>query len=288
MKPSRSIIRDIRGLRYHIRTWGDEAAPRLFMLHGFLDASASFQFLVNELRREWLILAPDWRGFGLTEWQRTSYYFPDYLADLDELLNAFSAAQPATLIGHSMGANVAGFYAGIRPVRVARLILLEGFGLPAVPPQAAPDRLSRWLGQIDDPPAFRRYPDFAALAARLRASNPRLSEERALFLAHHSGRQLPSGEVAFSGDPYHRVPNPILYRIEEAKACWRRITAPVLWVVGSDSELLARARSDPADYAARIACIARREDVVIKGAGHMLHHDQPEALAAVIERFVAR
>lgn len=82
MKESRSQFVPIRGLRYHIRTWGDPHSPKLFLLHGWMDVSASFQFLVDALRREWCVFAPDWRGFGLTEWPQDGYWFADYLADL--------------------------------------------------------------------------------------------------------------------------------------------------------------------------------------------------------------
>lgn len=68
MKSSRSQFHDIRGLRYHVRTWGEPHWPRLFLLHGWMDVSASFQFLVDSLKHDWYVIAPDWRGFGLTEW----------------------------------------------------------------------------------------------------------------------------------------------------------------------------------------------------------------------------
>ena len=114
MKPSTSLFIDIRGLRYHIRSWGDNDAPKLFMLHGWMDVSASFQFTVDALKGDWHVLAPDWRGFGLTDWAPADYWFPDYVADLDVLLNLLSHDEPATIVGHSMGGNIAGLYAGAR------------------------------------------------------------------------------------------------------------------------------------------------------------------------------
>ena len=47
MTESNSRFLDVRGLRYHVGTWGNESAPKLFMLHGWMDVSASFQFLVD-------------------------------------------------------------------------------------------------------------------------------------------------------------------------------------------------------------------------------------------------
>src|SRR3954469_23947014 len=93
MRQSESQFLNIRGLRYHVRTWGDPSHPKLFMLHGWMDVSASFQFLVDALQKDWHVLAPDWRGYGLTEWPQDGYWFHDYLGDLDALLTALSPDQ---------------------------------------------------------------------------------------------------------------------------------------------------------------------------------------------------
>src|SRR5450830_2042280 len=121
-KAARSEFLPLRGLRAHVRHWGEPEAPLLFMLHGWMDVSASFQFVVDHLQREWHVIAPDWRGFGLSERSgRDGYWYPDYLADLDALLSFYSPQAPVRLLGHSMGANVAMMYSGIRPQRIEKL-----------------------------------------------------------------------------------------------------------------------------------------------------------------------
>jgi len=287
MKPSQSEFVQIRGLRYHCRCWGDERAPKLFMLHGWMDVSASFQFLVDALRRDWRVIAPDWRGFGLSEWAKSDgYWFPDYFADLDRLLEHFQADSPTALVGHSMGGNVAAMYAGIRPERVAKLVNLEGLGLTGTRAEKAPGRYARWLAELREKPAFRDYQSFEALAERLRGNNSRLSGEKAAFLARHWGRSKPDGRVELASDPAHKLVNPVLYRVEEAEACWRKAAAPVLWVVGAESNAVEFLKLSPQDLAARKSCFQRLTERVIPEAGHMLHHDQPERLAAVIEEFL--
>ena len=288
MKLSESLFVPVRGLRYHCRCWGDERAPKLFLLHGWMDVSASFQFLVDALRGDWRVIAPDWRGFGLSEWAKSdSYWFPDYFADLDRLLDHFQAEAPVTLIGHSMGGNVAAKYAGIQPERVAHLINLEGLGLTGARAEKAPERYARWLGELGgEKPAFRDYDSFEALAERLRGKNSRLSSERASFLARHWGRAKPDGRVELASDPAHKLVNPVLYRIEEAQACWRKVTAPVLWVAGAESKAPEMLKLPSADLAERKRCFQKLTERVIADAGHMVHHDQPERLAAVIEEFL--
>ncbi len=257
------------------------------MLHGWMDVSASFQFLVDAFRRDWRVIAPDWRGFGLSEWAKSDgYWFPDYFADLDRLLDHFQPEAPVILIGHSMGGNVAAMYAGIRPERVASLVNLEGFGLTGTRAERAPERYARWLGELADKPGFRDYENFEALAERLRSNNSRLSGERASFLARHWGRAKPDGRVELASDPVHKLVNPVLYRIEEAEACWRKVAAPVLWVAGAESKALEMLKLSSADLAERKGCFRKLTERVISGAGHMVHHDQPERLAEVIEEFL--
>ncbi len=289
MKTNTSVFLDIRSLRYHCRVWGEADRPKLFMLHGWMDVSASFQFLVDALRDDWQVIAPDWRGYGLSAWgPADSYWFPDYLGDLDRLLAQFEPDRPATLIGHSMGGNVASLYAGVRPERVARLANLEGFGMSRSEPDKAPGRYAKWLAQLAHKPGFRDYDDFAQLAGRMRAGNPRLSEERALYLAQHWGKKNSAGRVELRSDPAHKLINPVSYQLEEAMACWSNVAAPVLWIDGAESKIMERARIDARDCEARKACFRDLRAHTIEHAGHMLHHDQPERVAEVIEAFLRR
>jgi pimeloyl-ACP methyl ester carboxylesterase len=286
MRPSESLFLDIRGLRYHVRHWSRAGAPKLVLLHGWMDVSASFQFVVDALRGDWDIFAPDWRGYGLTDWSKEDcYWFPDYLADLDFILQEIHADQPVNLVGHSLGGNVAALYAGIRPERVAKVVNLEGFGLGRTGPEQAPERYAKWLDELHDRPQLRPYASFAELEERLRAGNSRLTAERAHFLARHWGREEKGGGVVLRGDPAHKIVNAQLYRYEEALACWRQVTAPVLWVEGALSETARRLKLDAAQLTERRAAFRNVRAVTVPDAGHMLHHDQPEAVAALVEEF---
>jgi pimeloyl-ACP methyl ester carboxylesterase len=286
MKSSASEFLTIRGLKSHVRLWGPPEAPKLFLLHGWMDCSASFQFLVDALEREWRVIAPDWRGFGRSEWLNAPYWFPDYLADLDRLLDHYSPHEPARLVGHSMGGNIVGLYAGVRPARVARLAILEGFGLHPTDPAQAPARYAKWLEQDKTGATLRDYADLDEFAARLMRDNPRLSRTQAEFLAANFSQRRPDGRLGYAADPWHRVINPVLYRFEEAKACWRAVTAPVLWVVARDSALYKEFAARSRDYAERIASFRDLRELVLEDCGHMVHHDQPRRLAQAIEAFL--
>ncbi|MBI1943679.1 MAG: alpha/beta hydrolase [Betaproteobacteria bacterium] len=288
MRQSESLFFDIRGLRYHVRRWQGGPARRVVLLHGWMDVSASFQFLVDALGAEWDAFAPDWRGYGLSAWSGAdSYWFPDYIADLDALLERIQPDAPVNLVGHSLGANVAGLYAGIRPARVAKFVNLEGFGMPATRPEQAPRRYARWLEELRVEPRLRPYADYTELADRMQRNNPRLPRERAEFLARHWGKDAPAGGVVLRSDPAHKLVNANLYRLDEARACWERVTAPVLWVDASESETRTRMKLTAAELAERRNAFKNLQYEIVQGSGHMLHHDQPEVVAGLMRDFLA-
>lgn len=288
MKQSESVFLRVRGLNYHCRCWGEEGAPKLFMLHGFQDVSASWQFTVDALAGNWHVIAPDWRGYGLTDWGgQDTYWFPDFVADLDAILDHFEPELPANLMAHSMGASVAGLYAGAVPKRIRKFVSVEGFGGPPADAEDAPRRYAKWLRQIVSGEQQRPYADFADFAERMMAENPRLTAERAAFLVQHWGKEEADGSVVRRADPVHKVVRPTPSRIDEAVACWRQISAPVLLVEGANSRAVAAQRSQPEEYQERLAAFQTLVDVErIADAGHNIHHDQPEALATVVEKFL--
>ncbi len=247
----------VRGLRHHVTQWAGSDPEPVFLLHGWMDTGDTFQFLVDAMPDRRTCIAPDWRGFGRSEWPADGYWFPDYYADLEALLDHFAPGDRVTLVGHSMGGNIATMYAGIRPERVRRVVCIEGFGLLRTRPEQAPGRYREWLGQVREPPKFARFPSVESFAHLLARRNPRLTPERAAFIAAAWTERLPDGGVQVRSDPAHKRVNPVLYRREEAEACWREIEAPVLY-----------------------CCIP--------GASHMAHHEQPELLAREIEAFFER
>lgn len=294
-RPARTSRVDGRGLALHVTQWGREGAPRLFLLHGWMDVGASFQFLVDALEREWHVIAPDLRGFGRSEWQPHGYWFADYVADCEALIAHFAPGEPATLVGHSLGANVALHYAGVRPGRVAALVALDGFGIPSEPADAAPRKLEAWLDALARPPAFASYDSYEAVAARLTRNDPRLAPDKAAWLARHWAAKGTDGRVRLTSDPRHKIPFPHVYRLEEVFAVWRRIRARTLWIAAADSHIPRWLDAHPegegatdslAGVRARMAHVPGATLVTIPDAGHMLHHDQPEAVARAIEQFL--
>lgn len=306
-RPSRSEFVPIRHLRYHVRQWGQPApgvAP-LVMVHGWMDVGASFQFVVDAMAQDHWVVAPDWRGYGLTGFDAQApggpgyrpatdhYTFADYLADLDALLDHYAPGQPVDLVGHSMGGNIAMLYAGVRPERIRRLVNLEGFGMPATRPAQAAGRYAKWLDEVKaihtGAMALKTYDSVAGVASRLMKTNPRLGQDKADWLAPHWAAQAADGRWAILGDAAHKVVNPQLYRVEEVLDIYSRITAPVLAVESSDNELEHwwKGKYTLAEYHERLQKVPQVRRALVTDAGHMLHHDQPGQLAALLEAFLA-
>ncbi|MDO9312921.1 MAG: alpha/beta hydrolase [Burkholderiaceae bacterium] len=291
---SHSEFVPIRQLNYHVRCWGQ---PRpgitpLVLLHGWMDVAASFQFVVDAMSQDHVIIAPDWRGFGLTQsGGADAFWFPDYLADLDALLDHYAPGQSVNLVGHSMGGNVAMIYAGVRPERVRRLINLEGFGLPDTVPTQAPARLTQWMTEVKQfhlgAMKLKTYDSLAAVAARLAKNNRYLSMDKARWLANHWSAEIAPGQWTILGEAAHKITSAHLYRVDEVLAIYRLISAPTLMVEAADDSMTAwwRGQFTLAQHHERLKSVAHVETVTVPDCGHMLHHDQPQAVAELLERF---
>ena len=323
-RPASSEFTPVRTLDYHVLHWGEPRSdlPPLVLMHGWMDVAASYQFVVDAFSPDFLrgrrIIAADWRGFGLTGLAgagprpgdlasapgampgggatypgHDNYWFPDYLADLDMLLDHYAGGQPVDLVGHSMGGNVVMLYAGVRPQRIRRLVNLEGFGMPATTPDKAPRRYAQWLDELKSlhrgELALKSYADADGVARRLMKTNPRLPEDKAQWLARHWARPNAQGRWEILGDAAHKIVNAQLYRVEEVLACFAQISAPVLSVEASENQMDQwwRGSYTLAEFHERLKSVSKLQQAVIQDAGHMLHHDQPERLAALIEDFLA-
>jgi len=298
----------VRGVPYHVLRWSPSAGalphtdppPPLVLMHGWMDVGASFQFMVDALSLAFLqgrtLIAPSWRGFGLSESAQEHFWFADYLADLEVLLDHYAPNTAVDLLGHSMGGNVVMMYAGIRPERIRKLINLEGFGMPANTPEQAAQRYAQWLHELQrvrqGEMALKTYDNAQGVARRLMKTNPRLPEDKALWLAHQWARPIAGGPQAgqweILGSAAHKVVSAQLYQVEEVLEIWKRITAPVLMVQASLNEMPVWWKNSYTldEFTQRIQVVPQVQHAKIEPAGHMLHHDQPQQLAALIEDFL--
>lgn len=275
------------GLGYHYLEWDNAASTRtLVLLHGFLDFSGGWQATVNAgLYKDFHIVAPDMRGHGDSDRIGAGgyYHFFDYVADLRSFIGQVGR-QRVSLVGHSMGGSIAGYYAGSFPDELEALVLMEGLGPPDdhTPP---PDRVKQWVRhwKLAAARAPHMYKDIAEAAAKLRSRDKRLGEELALDLATWGTRELASGGRVFKHDPLHLSLGPIGFTTATAESFWKRITCPILLIDGAESVL----NHTPEERARRRAFLKDPQLDVIEGAGHMMQRHQPAEVSRILCKFLS-
>ena len=276
----------IRGMRYHIRHWGREGAPKIFLFHGWMDSSVTWQFLVDELiaqsSHDWHFIAPDWSGYGESEARPGGSMFIGFLGDMEHVIRHYANEGMLKIIGHSMGANLASIYASARHERVSHFVNLEGLapmpgGIFAKP---LAEQVARWLnGSRGKTQGYQSPEEFVE---RLRGQNPLLSESRARFLAEHFLEQSSDGEFLPKADVEARQVAPIYPHPDQVMELLRNISAKVLVVRGTDSFVSKAFAGYEEQLAERLACYQNRSDLILEGASHNMHHEFPEQVAASV------
>lgn len=103
---------------------GPEAGPPLVLLHGITGWWRAWEPLLHYLTAAWHVYAVDLRGHGLSGRPAEDYRLSDYARDIVAFLER-QVAQPAVLLGHSLGALTAMATAPLAPDRVRALVLVD-------------------------------------------------------------------------------------------------------------------------------------------------------------------
>ena len=276
---STSGFQRVNGLKLWVHRFREESAPpsglTILLLHGFMDAGATWDLVAPALARGGHeVVAPDLRGFGQSDsvGHGGYYHFPDYVADVAELVDALAPRRLA-VVGHSMGGTVAALYAGTFPQRVERLALLEGMGPTATEPHLAVDRMASWLRTLREVPRVPRpLTSLQEAIERLSLHHPRVPREVIESRARLLTRANEAGRLVWAYDPLHRTTAPTPFHADSFKEFLRRIDCPTLVVGGGPTGW------HPADEAERLACIPHSTRFELPSAGHMMHWTEPSAL----------
>jgi pimeloyl-ACP methyl ester carboxylesterase len=265
----------VRGLTLRLRERG--AGEPSVLLHGWLDHCGSFDALAPRLPG-WTV-AYDQRGHGQSAWVGPGgfYHFVEYLADLDGVIGSLGVAGPVRLVGHSMGAAVALYYAAVRPERVAHVTLLDGLPL-ATYAREVPERLAGWLDDLGKDRRRRTVGSVDEARARLLRNNPNLSAEAVEALAGPlSPDPEQGGALAWTWDPLLRARSPLPVSEDVTQELLGRVRAKVLLLRAENGIL-----PDERAVRDRFARIASLQIETIAGSGHHLHLEQPDEVAARI------
>ena len=274
-----------QGVKLHYLDWGNSDAPTLLLIHGTRDHARSWDWTARALRDRWHVVALDLRGHGDSEWPPDgAYLLPYHLLDILEMIELLGPA-PVTVVAHSFGGNVVARYAGIYPERIRKIVFVDSLG--PTPDnygnwaKEGPVKRSRdWIAQRRDAGLMqpRRLASIEDGAARMRKTNPRLTEDQALHLASHGLRKFEDG-YSWKFDPRVSMFAPEDFAVQ-GSFYWREITAPALILYGRKSWT-----SDPvAD--GRAAFFQHKRCVTFEDAGHWIHHDVLDEFLRLLNEFL--
>ncbi|MBE7635298.1 alpha/beta fold hydrolase [Sneathiella sp. P13V-1] len=273
--------------KLHYVDWGNPEAPPLLLIHGGRDHCRNWDWIAEELRHDWHIIAPDMRGHGDSEWSTDgNYSVQNYIYDIAQLVHQ-KELSPVTIVSHSMGGNIALRYTGLYPEKVRKLVAIEGLGPSPkmIEEMQQTSMAERWRKWIDEKRAasartHRKYETFEDALARMKGENKHLSDEQALHLTIHAVNQNEDGTFSWKFDPHMRVWGPFDLPHEEVQKLWGEITCPTLLCYGEDSWA-----SNPEEDG-RIKYFNTAKVKNYKNAGHWLHHDQFEEFLADLKEFL--
>jgi pimeloyl-ACP methyl ester carboxylesterase len=274
-------------LRLHYADWGNPAAPPLILLHGGRDHCRSWDWTAQALRHDWHVIAPDLRGHGDSAWSSDGNYpMAAYVFDLAQLIRVQELA-PLSIVGHSLGGNIALRFAGLYPQALKSLVVIEGLGLsPQLgaerDAQDFKERMRAWIDLKRSLAARhqRRYPSIDAAAERMRAANTRLSAAQAQQLTLHGMNENADGSYSWKYDNDVRIEPPPDFTTAQLHELWGCVTCPTLLAYGKQSWA-----SNPAlDGRARF--FQNCEVQLFEHAGHWIHHDCLDEFVQALKRFL--
>ena len=266
--------------------------PPLLCLSGYQDTAKTFLFLDEVLGRFDPILL-DWRGQGASMRRERMYTIQEAFADLIRFINIQLpqvTEGPVHILAHSMGAALAARFAGTLPERVRSLVLVEGFS-GIISADAEADRLRSWAEHLteDVERDGRSMNDIADVERVLSRIHRGVRKDRIAVLARLLARPQdpaePDRNFVWVHDPFLKNGTvPLSFAPEISRALWRRIAVPVLLFLGKKSHL----HPGPARLPEILSHFKTLELCEVDGAGHNLHHDQPEALVPEMLAFYGK
>lgn len=239
----------------------------LLMLHGWTLDHRMWAPQLVDLSKEFLLIAPDRRGFGSTA------LAPDLareLDDIDAILDHFGLEQ-ACILGMSQGGRIALRYAAERPARLRGLILhgapLDGFNPPPNKEDRIPFETYRQWAQQHRMDKMRDHWR-AHVLMTLPNDRPDLRALADAMLTRYSGADL------LAAMPAAPASN-LAARLAE-------IAAPTLALLGEHDSRWLHLVADTLAYG-----LPHCRKVVVAGGGHLINLTHPVAYNAALRAFLS-
>ena len=254
------------GADHHYEIAGE--GPALVFLHGLGASSAIWDDVSSRLVQHFTVVLPDLRGSGRTrESGRAPLSFDRWAADLRAVI-ADTGVEHPTLIGHSLGANIALSYTLRWPLDVRALVLMASDPHLA---QLAP-RMERTIELIDDV-------GLAAWVDDHWSTNPPFSE-RSLGRSPEILTRYRAMVLRNDPDSYRRTCQAIASS-DDLTSRLALIEVPVLVLAGSEDDRTPSAASwELAERLPNGHCVE------LAAVGHTIPYEAPEEAATAVLEFL--
>ena len=276
LKPASCIDRyvEVDGLKLHVQDYGGVGKPPILCVHGSAAHAHWFDFVASGLKDDYHILAPDQRGHGDSEWDRSTnpaYHYDRYAADLHELTEKLDL-RDFILVGHSMGGLVSTVYASTYPGRARAFIMVDSsLNMPT-------ERIANMnaVGSREGS-SYASADEFLA-NYKIRPSGSTATPDMVRHLGMHSGRQYEDGRWRNKVDRN-------VYALRVARnliPCWANIKIPALLLKGDRSN-----RISP-EILAEVRALAPQVQVgEVAGCDHHVTLDNPPGFVAACKQWIA-
>ncbi len=259
----------------HTTTLG-ESGPWVVFCHGLFGQGKNWTTAAKTLAGSHRVLLVDMPNHGRSAW--TDHL--DYVDMADAVAELLDPAEPAALVGHSMGGKAAMLLALRHPELVERLCVVDMS--PVTYEEGGREEFGRYIRAM-------RSLDLAALETRAQADEA-MSEAAPSptvrgFLLQNLRRDTAEGGASWRWQPNLELLAEELDVLgswpEDRVADAPPYDGPVLWVAGAESPYV-----QPEHAEAMERLFPRVRKVTVKNAGHWVHSQQPEVFAEVLRRFV--
>lgn len=261
---------------------GNPDGLKVLALHGWLDNASSFLPLAAQLPTLDMVMV-DLPGHGYSDHLplTTPYTTPHAIVQTLAIADALGWDR-FVLVGHSMGAAIAGLIAAVAGERVQALVSIEALGGLTAPAGETVQRLRTYVDAMLklDAKQLRVFPDLSA-PVRARMMVNQLSEASARLLIER-GVKAVEGGWSWRSDP--RLMLPTAVRMTEEQVC--DVVSAILCPVQVIYATPAQAYFPEPERSQRAALLPDGRLHTLPGHHH-LHMDQPEAVAAIIQAFIA-
>jgi pimeloyl-ACP methyl ester carboxylesterase len=287
-EPDRAGFVEVNRTRLRVWEWGEEDDPVVLCAHGAFDHGRMWDGVAPQLAASgWRVVAPDLRGHGDSGRLSSGHVWSATALDL--ALLARRLGPPVGMVGHSFGAGLVQYVAGVWPELVRWIVNLDGLGPPSgddTEPFDLAEGAARGLEGAErvlfGPP--RVYGSLDEMAERRRRVNVRLPEPWVAHLVRHGAAPVEGGWV-WKADPLFNVGLPGDFGLEYVHAEHELLRCPVLVLTGAEPDTWSELGPD--ETAERLAHIPDVRHRVIAGAGHYVHIEQPDAVVAAVDAFLA-